>query len=950
MGIETAIASAALSTAVGGAIAAKGTALAGTFLFGTAFGSFLARTAIGLVLNALAPKPKTQGANRGYQVTTRGSALDQQIIYGRMRVGGVIVYDGATGVNNRYLHRVVAFAGHEVESFDEVYLDDEVVEIGGVDHVISYTRKIRQGRPENGNFVEETVELKLFNVPTADAVYAAGDSLDEQGFNDLFNAAASKTIDGGEVFTLSAPFQRFVSATLDSKAQSPSKEVAGSKYNGKVRINTHLGSEDQMADEDLVNEIDEWTPDHRLRGIAYLYVRLAFDPDVFPNGEPDITATIKGKKVFDPRTLTTEWSDNPALCIRDYIEGDYGLGESRDNIDGSLVRAAADACEETNTLDGSKRYTCNGAFVTDVAPVDILNDLLTSMGGLLWYAQGKWRMKAAKYVAPTVTLTEDDLRSSISVKTRHSRRDNFNRIKGTFRGEESNWQVTDYPEVNNQAFIDADNGQESVLDLELPFTDNSSEARRIARVSLERNRQQLTVSASFGLKAFRVQTGDIIRLSVDRFGWDSKEFEVTSWIFGLVDEYDLQVQMTLREISESVFDEIDDGVVYERDNTTLESAFSVPPVGISTEASTRVIREKLTNVINATISTSRPEAVDRVEVEYKESGEDVYTSVGTGELGVFRLVDLDTGFYDIRARAINTFGVKGVWTYAYLINANGLLQPPSDIEQFTAEVNGATTQLEWEPVTDLDLSYYIIRHSAELPGSTPSASWSNATTAVDKVPRPASSVSVPSRPGTYHIKAVDKSGISSSGYESVVVPPAALENFDSTLTQTEDPDFLGSKSNTSVVSSSLVIQDRSGDNNSGTYDFTDYIELNTGGVPLTTRARIRIEVNVQRGSPGTGGISVLTDTFDDLRGPFDNLPGLFDNLTQGDGYSDINVKFFVSSTEDDPSGSPTWGDYQQFKTGDFYGRAFRFRVELTSQSQDVTPVVTGLKAIAEFNT
>jgi len=121
----------------------------------------------------------------------------------------------------------------------------------------------------------------------------------------------------------------------------------------------------------------------------------------------------------------------------------------------------------------------------------------------------------------------------VFVNTRHSRRDNFNTIRGTFRGDETDWQLTDYPEVTNAAFLSADNGQESVADIELPFTDNSIEARRIARIMLERNRQQLTVGASFGLRAFQVQVGDVVQLSLTRFGWSQKEFEVVGWTFGL---------------------------------------------------------------------------------------------------------------------------------------------------------------------------------------------------------------------------------------------------------------------------------------------------------------------------------------------------------------------------------------------------------------------------------
>ena len=68
------------------------------------------------------------------------------------------------------------------------------------------------------------------------------------------------------------------------------------------------------------------------------------------------------------------------------------------------------------------------------------------MAGFIWYAQGQWRCKAGSYVSPAVTFTEDDLRSPINVKTRGSRRDNFNVVRGKFRGAETNFQVADFPE------------------------------------------------------------------------------------------------------------------------------------------------------------------------------------------------------------------------------------------------------------------------------------------------------------------------------------------------------------------------------------------------------------------------------------------------------------------------------------------------------------------------
>ena len=795
-------------------------------------------------LRALMPKPPSFG-NRGYQTTAIGTALDHQIIYGKVRVGGARIYDEATGQNNKYLHRIVAVAGHEIQSFDEIYINDEVVTLDGSGNVTS-----------------------------------------------------------------------------------------PSKYDGKVRIKLHLGSPNQTADTFLVNESAHWTTEHRLRGIAYMYIRLAFDADVFPNGIPEITATISGKKVYDPRTSTTAWSDNPALCLRDYLTSSYGIAEETANIDDTLVTAAANVCDQTNTIAGTTRYTCNGAFTTASTPYDMINGILTSMDGSLWYAQGKWRMKPAYWTAPVLDLNEDDLRSSVSVSTRHSRRNNFNTVKGTFRGEESNWQTTDYPQVTNAAFVTADGGQESVADVDLPFTDNSIEARRIARISLERNRQQLTVSASFGLKTLQVQVGDNIRLTNSRFGWDNKEFEVIAWNFGLTDGLDLQTQMTLRETAESVYDEVDDGVVYERDNTTLLSPFSVPSVGLSVLAEAVVSNQKVSNIAVATVTSSRPEGIDYVEVEYKLSTESTYSSFGQGPLGEFKVRDLQVADYDFRARAINTFGIRGEFEYLLNVEINAFIGDPSDVSSLTTELSGGTLFLSWPPVPDADLSHYEVKHNSNTTGAT----WSNSTTIVEKIARPGTSTTVPARSGTFLIRAYDKEDNFSENVTSTIVLPSELPELGQTDTQTEDPTFSGAKTNTVVISSNLEIDQTSAANPTGEYLFSNYIDTGSSRNARVTGIRTF-----------TRGYDNGTLLWDNIPQNFDTWPGNFDTWTDETAeFGDVSIAVYVSSTPDDPAGSPTWSSYVPANGAVVIGRAFRFKAILNSTNTNFTPVVSALSATVEY--
>jgi len=194
-------------------------------------------------------------------------------------------------------------------------------------------------------------------------------------------------------------------------------------YSGKANMTVHFGSADQLADANLVAATSA-DSNFRQRGVAYIYTKMSYDQDIFANGLPNVSVEIEGKKVYDPRTGTTAYSDNPALCIRDYLtNATYGLGAADSEIDDALFIVAANICDETVTLAAGgteKRYTMNGVVDTANAPNDIIGQMISSCAGLLYYANGQWKIRAGKYITPTETLTLDDLRGAIKVDTRVS--------------------------------------------------------------------------------------------------------------------------------------------------------------------------------------------------------------------------------------------------------------------------------------------------------------------------------------------------------------------------------------------------------------------------------------------------------------------------------------------------------------------------------------------------
>lgn len=154
--------------------------------------------------------------------------------------------------------------------------------------------------------------------------------------------------------------------------------VQSGRYADLVRVKKHLGTTTQTADADLVAEVPEWTTSHRLQGIAYAYVRMEWDRDVFTSGIPNVSFWVKGKKCLDSRDSTERWTPNIALQSNDYLTNTY-YGLSASNVDQTELNGSANTCDEfvtTANLDVS--YT----------EVDTTNDLITLSGDRLQYQLG----------------------------------------------------------------------------------------------------------------------------------------------------------------------------------------------------------------------------------------------------------------------------------------------------------------------------------------------------------------------------------------------------------------------------------------------------------------------------------------------------------------------------------------------------------------------------------
>lgn len=713
-----------------------------------------ASAATSMALNAAMPaaKPKLPEFDLGGLSLGDGARNVRQpittrkIVYGRARCGDAIVFLHSTG-NKEYLHLLIMCAGHPVDGFEDVWVNDEVVEFDPATH---------EALPVGGAYNRSDLgALPFLWVWTGDGS-TAGDA-------DLLAAI---------------------------RAGCP----------------------------------DLLTTDHTWEGCAKIYARLRWgDGSAWAAGIPQITAVVRGKKVYDPRTSATAWSANAPLCQADYIACDMGLNEGWGRIDETELIVAANESDEDVALAAGgteKRYEVNGIIDTADAPESILQSLLSASAGQAVYTAGRWVVRAGSWVAPDAAdeLTADDIVGPVRITARTGRRDLFNGVKGVFRDPDQNWQPVDFPPVQVAAWLAEDQGEELWRDVEMPFTVSPAAAQRLARIDLEKARRQIVLAAPCSHRALRYQVGQVIPVTLARYGFSAKAFEVKSWSFVLRDEDDaptLGCDLVLREVDSGIYawTTADEQTVSPAARTTLPDARSVSaPTDLACGSGTEHLYVRLDGTVFSRIRVSWTDPSDSfvtgsggIEVEYKQSVASRWSKAGVIPFGTEEtfILDVQDGVsYDVRIRSRNYLGVTSDWSDTVTHAVVGKSAKPTAVSVLSAwqEQYSNLVSYKWTPIADADRDGYELRY-----GPQAAFVWENANiiTSVTKGTYATNSV-LPPGAWTIGIKAVDTTKNYSENPTTVDI--TVVNNNDVVFSVAQYPAWPGALSNGLVhsVSNRLV--------------------------------------------------------------------------------------------------------------------------------------------------
>ena len=721
-----------------------------------------------------------------------------------------------------------------------------------------------------------------------------------------------------------------------------------------ITVEPHYGTDGQSAST-LLSTLSSWGSNHKLSGLAYLALRFTWNQDAF-SSIPKVQSVVQGKKVVTLASNLSEetasFSSNPAFCLLDYLRNTrYGKGIATADIDLQSFYDASQVCvtQVTPYSGGSdiNIFDCNAVLDTSKKIIDNVRTLLSGCRGYLPYTSGKYKLIIETTGSASITLTEDDIEGGYTLNS-ENKNDKYNRVIVSFINPARNYQVDEvqFPPIDDSGLTSADQHATMktadggfLLEGKFDFQTITSpyQAEEMAEIILRRSREALKLTINVAGDGYDLAIGDIVNITHSSLGFSAKAFRVLAITFN----EDFSLGLTLVEYQASHYTWASKTVVTSTPSTTLPNPFVIQPPASVTLTDTLVEYNDGTVIValDVAVGASPDSFVDFYQVEYKLSTDSNFIIYAQGSGLNHRVLNvIDQKIYNVRVKAVNSFGVSSSYVSATRTIV-GAIEPPSDVEDFGCNIVGQEAHLGWTQISDLDLAFYSLRYSEETDGT---ADWQNSVALVEKVSRPATSISVPARAGTYLIKAVDKLGNFSSNATAVISNVTSTLNFNAVATQSEHPSFSGTLSNT-VITDDAIELDSSElfDSASGNFDAetTRFFDSGVANADFKASGNYLFADVVDIGAKHTVRITAtLKQTSDDPDDLFDNRTGLFDaqnSSFDGDTPANSNAHLEIATSDD----NSTFTTFQNFVIGNYTARYFKFRVVLTSTDLASTPVV-----------
>lgn len=853
---------------------------------------------------------------KGVLVNKTSSNAHIPVVYGTRKVGGNVVFLETSGTDNTYLYMAIVLSEGEITDINQIYVNDNLVTWSG-----------------------DLADNTQVTVNASDSNYYKDDE-------------------------------------------------------SLITVEPHFGSDSQTASS-LLSTLSSWGSNHRLQGLSYLALRFTWNSDAF-GSIPTVHSVVKGKKVYNPNldstktggsgthredtSSTWEYSDNAVYQLLDYLRNDrYGMGIANSYFDSNYAdwQTAGDVCDTDITpYSGASAIDLmdsHAVIDTSKKAIDNVKEFLKGCRGFLNYTGGAYKILIETTGSASISLTEDNIIDGISVSSKN-KNSRFNRVIVSFINPDKNYQSDEaqFPPVDETGLASADQHATLLADdggilLEGRFdfsTLNSPyQAQEMAEIILRRSRSSLDVSLKADATALDLSVGDIVNITHATPSFSAKPFRVASMTLN----EDLTTDLQLTEHQDSYYTFGTQQEVATIPDTTLPNPFSVLPPASLTLSDTLVVYNEGTAItrLDILVGASTDQFVQYYQVEVKLSTDSDFFVLSKGtQLNYEMLNVIDDSTYDVRVKAINSLGASSTYTSASR-KIVGATEPPQDVQNFSVNMQGSNQmQLNWDAVSDLDISYYEIRYQ----NVTASAQWNKSVNWL-QVPRTSgTTITTNARTGSFLIKAVDKLGNESNNetiiYSNISSLPAFTNintlNEDLTLgTYDDDVALTDSSGTNSIILDTITnFDDTIGnfDSVQGNFDLggTDstsnpnYFNANIDNEGFYTLNQT-LSLDAIYDVSFTKNITIDQiedpyDLFDDGRGAslFDDAPAPFDGNDPTN--ATVNLQIATSNT----SLNDATEFFNMNTTTTFKGRYFKFRLRLANANNKTRAFVSGISILVNM--
>jgi hypothetical protein len=385
-------------------------------------GNWLIAAGVGTVIGGIGTL--LSQPQQGLATASRNPKMPRNVVVGRAKVGGTIVYINESGDKDKYLDLIFVLACHPCQSIDALLFDNQRVLIG------PNGNSVRPEEDSDGDQQAINIASITRSNGVVTVVLAGGFTIGIQDGDQIIiklvsgQATNDRSLNGRYYISLNADGSfTYLSGGFDvSLAGTGQAQTAFPNYREKVHMEVLLGNHastfpgmlsgtpyDAGGQDDVTVENNPWTAQHLLLGCTCVFLRLHYNDEVFASGLPQISFRIHGKNdILDPRTGTTGYTENPALIIADYLKDQtWGFKANDNEVPTAPLIAAANICDEPVELASGvsePRYTCNGNFPLSMKRGEILRNLLTSCGGRLTYSGGQFVINPAAWIGTAVQM------------------------------------------------------------------------------------------------------------------------------------------------------------------------------------------------------------------------------------------------------------------------------------------------------------------------------------------------------------------------------------------------------------------------------------------------------------------------------------------------------------------------------------------------------------------